>query len=150
MHFTCVECKMIDFRQKVHAHYDWYLHCSFGSNQRLSRTCFVIFPHKAYIIREIQERPNQSNMSWLCWLLYYILVYRSVYKASLTQPLLIKVPVPVQESGGWCICVLFVSVLPLWKVLDFLDFAIASTVLYCIFIFHFFTDTINITPGLLA
>jgi hypothetical protein len=40
--------------------------------------------------------------------------------------------------------------LPLWKVLDFLDFAIASTVLYCFFIFHFFTDTINITPGLLA
>ena len=26
IHFTCVECYRIDFRQKVNAHYVWYLH----------------------------------------------------------------------------------------------------------------------------
>jgi hypothetical protein len=38
---------------------------------------------------------------------------REILKASLTPPLLIHVPVPTQESGQSCICVLGVSILPL-------------------------------------
>jgi hypothetical protein len=123
---------------------------SFGSNQRLPRTCFVIFPHKAYIIREIQERPNQSNMSWLCWLLYYILLYRSAYRSSLTPSLLIKVPAPDQESGRnvfvfyWYQYCFFES---FWI---FLIFQLFLQCCIVFFIYHFFTDTINTTCGLLA
>ena len=33
---------------------------SFGTNQRLSRTCFLIFSHKVCITREIQQRPKSE------------------------------------------------------------------------------------------
>ena len=41
------------------------------------------------------------------------------YKSSLTLPLFIEVPVPSHESEQLCICVLEVSILPVFLRLDF-------------------------------
>ena len=49
------------------------------------------------------------------------------HKTSLTPPLFIEMPVPIQESERSCICVLGISDLPLSTILIF-DFGTVPTV----------------------
>jgi hypothetical protein len=58
-----------------------------------------------------------------------------VHKTSLTLPLFMEVPVPIQEHERSCICVLGVSILPLSTILIF-DFCNRSESVVC-FLLHF-------------
>jgi hypothetical protein len=57
------------------------------------------------------------------------------YKASLTPPLFIEMPVPSQESERSCNCLLGVSVVPL-STIFLLEFGTVPTVWY-FFVFRF-------------
>ena len=59
------------------------------------------------------------------------------HKTSLASSHFIEVPVPRQESGLSCICVLGVSMLPLSAILIF-KFGIVPTAWYCCFSFHYY------------
>ena len=59
------------------------------------------------------------------------------HKTSLASSHFIEVPVPRQESGLSCICVLGVSMLPLSAILIF-KFEIFPTPWYCCFSFHYY------------
>jgi len=83
---------------------------------------------------------NISILSHWCltaWLSFCIRTEVLNHKTSLASSHFIEVPVPSQENGLSCICVLGVSMLPLSAIL-ILKFGNVSTVWYSCFSFHYY------------
>ena len=69
-----------------------------------------------------------------------------VYKPIWIPPRLIEMPVPSQENGRSCVCVLGVSILPLSTIL-LEDFGTLSTPWYFVFVLLHYFININITDS---